>query len=160
MAPHTITPAVGAVCHCKAKRPSSIPLQSSFLVRGNPPNGRDDGWASRAAHLMGVAIPNVLQLVCLGHPEPGLHVNDISRIHWSQHLLTTQSKRPNGLATHQADHTDSIMPMILPSQTATAAHIVFENGVMACLPQLLLCKQFITLKQAFVTCFIIHGERR
>ncbi|GFW59670.1 uncharacterized protein TNCV_2756781 [Trichonephila clavipes] len=31
------------------------------------------------------------QLVCRGHPEPGLRVNDISRIHWSQHLLTTQS---------------------------------------------------------------------
>ncbi|GFU72882.1 uncharacterized protein TNCV_4910111 [Trichonephila clavipes] len=28
-------------------------------------------------------------LVCRERPEPGLHVNDISRIHWSQHLLTT-----------------------------------------------------------------------
>ncbi|GFT77998.1 uncharacterized protein TNCV_2820221 [Trichonephila clavipes] len=35
------------------------------------------------------------QLVCQGRPDPGLHVNDISRIHWSQHLLTTQSERPN-----------------------------------------------------------------
>ncbi|GFS69823.1 uncharacterized protein TNCV_3101411 [Trichonephila clavipes] len=35
------------------------------------------------------------RLVCRGHPEPGLHVNDISRIHWSQHLLTTQSEWPN-----------------------------------------------------------------
>ncbi|GFV89185.1 uncharacterized protein TNCV_4913841 [Trichonephila clavipes] len=34
------------------------------------------------------------RLVCLGHPEPGLRVNDISRIHWSQHLLTTQSGGP------------------------------------------------------------------
>ncbi|GFU75634.1 uncharacterized protein TNCV_2863481 [Trichonephila clavipes] len=25
----------------------------------------------------------------------GLRVNDISRIHWSQHLLTTQSELPN-----------------------------------------------------------------
>ncbi|GFW75560.1 uncharacterized protein TNCV_4427431 [Trichonephila clavipes] len=32
---------------------------------------------------------------CRGRPEPGLHVNDISRIHCSQHLLTTQSERPN-----------------------------------------------------------------
>ncbi|GFX63536.1 uncharacterized protein TNCV_105431 [Trichonephila clavipes] len=31
---------------------------------------------------------------------------------------------------------------------------------MACLPQLLLCKRFRTLKQALVTCFILHGERR
>ncbi|GFU15730.1 uncharacterized protein TNCV_2367081 [Trichonephila clavipes] len=35
------------------------------------------------------------RLVCRGRPEPGLRVNDISRIHWSQHLLTTQSERPN-----------------------------------------------------------------
>ncbi|GFV35507.1 uncharacterized protein TNCV_3205381 [Trichonephila clavipes] len=27
--------------------------------------------------------------------EPGLPVNDISRIHWPQHLLTTQLERPN-----------------------------------------------------------------
>ncbi|GFV58217.1 uncharacterized protein TNCV_3434001 [Trichonephila clavipes] len=35
------------------------------------------------------------RLVCRGCPEPGLRVNDISRIHWSQHHLTTQSERPN-----------------------------------------------------------------
>ncbi|GFV52804.1 uncharacterized protein TNCV_2874751 [Trichonephila clavipes] len=35
------------------------------------------------------------RLVCRGRPEPGLYVNDIPRIHWSQHLLTTQSERPN-----------------------------------------------------------------
>ncbi|GFT66502.1 uncharacterized protein TNCV_2966931 [Trichonephila clavipes] len=35
------------------------------------------------------------RLVCQGRLEPGLRVNDISRIHWSQHLLTTQSDRPN-----------------------------------------------------------------
>ncbi|GFV11474.1 hypothetical protein TNCV_1695981 [Trichonephila clavipes] len=35
------------------------------------------------------------QLVCQGHPEPGLRVNDIPRIQWSQHLLTTQAERPN-----------------------------------------------------------------
>ncbi|GFT67210.1 uncharacterized protein TNCV_783591 [Trichonephila clavipes] len=27
--------------------------------------------------------------------EPCLRVNDISRIHWSQHLLTIQSERPD-----------------------------------------------------------------
>ncbi|GFX66023.1 uncharacterized protein TNCV_14441 [Trichonephila clavipes] len=31
------------------------------------------------------------RLVCQEHPEPGLHVNDIYQIHWSQHLLTTQT---------------------------------------------------------------------
>ncbi|GFW64801.1 uncharacterized protein TNCV_4451031 [Trichonephila clavipes] len=31
------------------------------------------------------------RLVCRGRPEPGFPVNDMSRIHWSQHLLITQS---------------------------------------------------------------------
>ncbi|GFW33834.1 uncharacterized protein TNCV_3589191 [Trichonephila clavipes] len=35
------------------------------------------------------------RLVSRGRPEPGLCVNDISRIHWSQHLLITQSEQPN-----------------------------------------------------------------
>ncbi|GFV15602.1 uncharacterized protein TNCV_4836281 [Trichonephila clavipes] len=35
------------------------------------------------------------RLVCRGRPEPGPRVNDISGIHWSQHLLTTQSERSN-----------------------------------------------------------------
>ncbi|GFU19195.1 uncharacterized protein TNCV_4397751 [Trichonephila clavipes] len=35
------------------------------------------------------------RLFCRGYPELGLHVNDISRIHWSPNLLTTQSERPN-----------------------------------------------------------------
>ncbi|GFV94852.1 uncharacterized protein TNCV_1028501 [Trichonephila clavipes] len=35
------------------------------------------------------------RLVCRGRPELGLRVNDISRIHWSQHILTAQSERPN-----------------------------------------------------------------
>ncbi|GFX10562.1 uncharacterized protein TNCV_2583831 [Trichonephila clavipes] len=35
------------------------------------------------------------RLVCRECPEPGVRVNDISWIHWSQHLLTTQSERPN-----------------------------------------------------------------
>ncbi|GFS51745.1 uncharacterized protein TNCV_614081 [Trichonephila clavipes] len=43
------------------KRPGSIPLQSSFLVRVTTPNGDVDGRTSNAAHVMGAAIPNVLQ---------------------------------------------------------------------------------------------------
>ncbi|GFX30646.1 hypothetical protein TNCV_4861701 [Trichonephila clavipes] len=35
------------------------------------------------------------RLVCQGRPESGLHINVISRIHWSQHLLTTLLGRPN-----------------------------------------------------------------
>ncbi|GFU59669.1 uncharacterized protein TNCV_3186371 [Trichonephila clavipes] len=53
------------------------------------------------------------RLVCRGRPEPGLRVNDISRIRWSQHLLTTQSERPNLRATHLADPPDSMMPMMI-----------------------------------------------
>ncbi|GFW37666.1 uncharacterized protein TNCV_415521 [Trichonephila clavipes] len=54
------------------------------------------------------------RLVCRGRPELGLHVNDVSRIHCSQHLLTTQSERLNARATRLANHPASIMPMILP----------------------------------------------
>ncbi|GFT53810.1 uncharacterized protein TNCV_4124071 [Trichonephila clavipes] len=35
------------------------------------------------------------RLVFRGHPEPGLCVNDISRIQRYQHLLLTQSKWPS-----------------------------------------------------------------
>ncbi|GFX18942.1 uncharacterized protein TNCV_322471 [Trichonephila clavipes] len=35
------------------------------------------------------------RLVCRGRPEPRPRVNDISRIHWSQHFITTHSERPN-----------------------------------------------------------------
>ncbi|GFW77219.1 uncharacterized protein TNCV_2726491 [Trichonephila clavipes] len=35
------------------------------------------------------------RLVCCVRPEPCLRVNDISRIHRFQHLLTTQSAQPN-----------------------------------------------------------------
>ncbi|GFW51118.1 uncharacterized protein TNCV_3594001 [Trichonephila clavipes] len=35
------------------------------------------------------------RLVCRGRPELGFRVNDISRIHWSQHFLSTQSEWPN-----------------------------------------------------------------
>ncbi|GFV83271.1 uncharacterized protein TNCV_1899971 [Trichonephila clavipes] len=36
-----------------------------------------------------------LRLVSRGRPVPGLRVNNISRIHWSQHLPSPQSERPN-----------------------------------------------------------------
>ncbi|GFX33021.1 uncharacterized protein TNCV_3812901 [Trichonephila clavipes] len=35
------------------------------------------------------------RLVYRGRSETGLRVNEISRIHWSQHLLSTQSEWPN-----------------------------------------------------------------
>ncbi|GFU86754.1 e3 ubiquitin-protein ligase RNF13 [Trichonephila clavipes] len=88
---HIITPAVGAVCRYKAKaglRRSTWGLHTrtrlSSLLRlnlysslkttwfhsaavqfprawGTTPNGGVDGWPSTAAHVMGAAIPNVLQ---------------------------------------------------------------------------------------------------
>ncbi|GFT95723.1 uncharacterized protein TNCV_310981 [Trichonephila clavipes] len=48
-------------CDTLAIRLGSIPLQSNFLVRCTTPNGGVDSWVSRAAHIMGTAIPNVLQ---------------------------------------------------------------------------------------------------
>ncbi|GFU94099.1 uncharacterized protein TNCV_5119231 [Trichonephila clavipes] len=35
------------------------------------------------------------RLVCRVRPEPGLCLNYISLIRWSQHFLTTQSELPN-----------------------------------------------------------------
>ncbi|GFX76344.1 hypothetical protein TNCV_593071 [Trichonephila clavipes] len=35
------------------------------------------------------------RLVRRGRPDPGLRGNDISRIHWSQQLIITQTERPN-----------------------------------------------------------------
>ncbi|GFU58182.1 e3 ubiquitin-protein ligase RNF13 [Trichonephila clavipes] len=91
MAPHIITPAVGAVHRCKAKvglRRSPRDLHTrtrlASLLRLNLdsslkttwfhsaavefPHARRHSkrrcfkwWASRAAHVMGIAIPNVLQ---------------------------------------------------------------------------------------------------
>ncbi|GFU07330.1 e3 ubiquitin-protein ligase RNF13 [Trichonephila clavipes] len=63
MAPHTITPAVEAVCRCKAKARLRRSPRSNFLVHGSTPNGGVDGWVLRAAHVMGTTIPNVLQPV-------------------------------------------------------------------------------------------------
>ncbi|GFX87372.1 uncharacterized protein TNCV_3369421 [Trichonephila clavipes] len=168
MEPHTITPAVGAVCRCKAKAgmrrsPRGLHTQtrlSSLLilnldsslkttwfhstavqfpharhhskrrrrlvgVKDGPCNGRRDPKypSTRRLHMLreDTGAPNEgstcgwmaadeavgrtlafltmwrssRRLFCRGRPEPGLRVNDISRIHWSQHLLTTQSERPN-----------------------------------------------------------------
>ncbi|GFS71106.1 uncharacterized protein TNCV_5049091 [Trichonephila clavipes] len=166
--PHTITPAVGAVCRCKAKaglrrsprglhtrtRLSSLPrltLDSSLKttwfhsdavqlsrawlhskrrrrwvgVKGRTRNGRRDpkypsarrlrmvqentgapsegaicAWmvADEAVDCTRAFLPmwqSSRRMVCRGGPEPGFRVNDISQIHWSQHLLTTKSERPN-----------------------------------------------------------------
>ncbi|GFW51668.1 uncharacterized protein TNCV_1186001 [Trichonephila clavipes] len=166
MTPHTITPAVGAVCRCKAKaglrrsprglhtrtRLSSLlrlnldpSLKTTWFhstavqfprarhhskrrprwvrVKGSPRNGyrdlkcpsarslrmvrEDTGALSEGATCAWMATDEAVgcarafitmwlssrKLVCRWCVEAGLHVNDISRTHWSQHLL--QSEQPN-----------------------------------------------------------------
>ncbi|GFW55357.1 e3 ubiquitin-protein ligase RNF13 [Trichonephila clavipes] len=91
MAPHANTPDVGVEYHCKAntglrRSPrclhtrtrllsllrlnldsslkttlDSIPLPSSLLVHSTSPIGAVDKCTLRATHVMGAAIPNVLQ---------------------------------------------------------------------------------------------------
>ncbi|GFY33784.1 uncharacterized protein TNCV_4594961 [Trichonephila clavipes] len=168
MTPHTITPAGGAVCRCKAKArlrrsPRGLHTRTRFssLLRLNPDsslkstwlhsaavqfpharhhskrrrrwvgvksstcNGRHDpkcpstrrlrmvredtgapkegvtyAWmaAKEAVGCMRAFLTmwrSSRRLVCQRHPESGLRVNDISRIHCSQHILTTQSERLN-----------------------------------------------------------------
>ncbi|GFW53081.1 uncharacterized protein TNCV_3293321 [Trichonephila clavipes] len=167
MAPHTITPDVGAVRHCNAKavlrrsprglrtrtRLSSVlrlnhdlSLKTTWFhstavqfppawhhskwrvdggVKGSTRNGHrdpklpsarrlsivreDTGGPSEGATCAWMAADEAVsctlvfltmwwysrRLVCRGCLELGLRVNDISQIHWYQHLLTTQSERPN-----------------------------------------------------------------
>ncbi|GFX80217.1 uncharacterized protein TNCV_2642331 [Trichonephila clavipes] len=122
---HAITPAVRAVCCCKAKARLMRSLQVSFPrarhhskrrrrwvgVKGNTRNGRRDPKCPSARCLRmvredtGAPIERATcawmaageavggsrafltmwrssqRLVCRGRPEPGLRVNDISRIH-------------------------------------------------------------------------------
>ncbi|GFW68185.1 uncharacterized protein TNCV_1880671 [Trichonephila clavipes] len=161
MTPLTITPAVGAVCRCKAKaglrhspqglltrtQLSSLlrlnldsPLKTTWFhstavqfprarhyskrrrrwggVKGSTCNGRHypkcpsfrclrmirkDIWAPSKGPTCAWMAADVSvgstrafltmwssrRLVCRRRPEPGLRVNDIYWIHWSQHLLTT-----------------------------------------------------------------------
>ncbi|GFX02827.1 uncharacterized protein TNCV_4438091 [Trichonephila clavipes] len=58
------------------------------------------------------------RLVCRGRTGPGLRVNDISRIRWSQRLLIIQSEWSNCRATRLADyqsfhHSDDSPPLKL-----------------------------------------------
>ncbi|GFU19174.1 uncharacterized protein TNCV_4397611 [Trichonephila clavipes] len=162
MAPHTITPAVGAVCRCKAKArlshsPRGLHTRLSLLLRlnldlslkttwfhlpgvqfprvwhhskrrrrwegvkGKTRNGHRDpkGPSARRLRMVGedtgppsecstcacIGVDEALgctrafltmwwssrRLVCLGRLEPGIRVNDISRIHWSTTGLSRAS---------------------------------------------------------------------
>ncbi|GFU88549.1 uncharacterized protein TNCV_4442261 [Trichonephila clavipes] len=89
MAPHTVTPVVGAMCRCKSKgrietfTPGSphtntivitTEIESGFVAKDDlvpfrccpvsscvAPLQTEDECSSRAAHVMGTVIPNVLQ---------------------------------------------------------------------------------------------------
>ncbi|GFX23687.1 uncharacterized protein TNCV_3596291 [Trichonephila clavipes] len=86
--------------HHDIKCPSARRLRMVRKDTGTPSSGAICAWMA-AAEAVGCTCVFLTmwwssrRLVCRGHPEPGLHVNDISRIHWFQHLLTTQSEWPN-----------------------------------------------------------------
>ncbi|GFV79972.1 uncharacterized protein TNCV_1217401 [Trichonephila clavipes] len=89
------------------------------------------------------------RLVCRGRPEPGLCVSDNSRIH------TSSQHNQSGLIDELLVYLTTQLPScrcFSPSQTATAAPIVFENGVKACLPQLLLYGNL------FNSCQVIYSQ--
>ncbi|GFV30118.1 uncharacterized protein TNCV_4827341 [Trichonephila clavipes] len=67
------------------------------------------------------------RLVCRGHPEPGFHLKDISRIHWSQHLLATRSGGLIDELLTQLTTPASIMPMILPPLKLRQQLILFSK---------------------------------
>ncbi|GFT76235.1 uncharacterized protein TNCV_564311 [Trichonephila clavipes] len=67
-------------------------------------------------------------LVCRGRPGSGLRINDNYRIHWSQHLCTTQSEWPNSRATRLADHLSSIMPIIFPLSNCASCSYCLRKG--------------------------------
>ncbi|GFU33425.1 uncharacterized protein TNCV_4362451 [Trichonephila clavipes] len=82
------------------KCPSARCLRMIREDRGDPSEGAPCSWmaadeAVGCTRLFSTMWMSSQRLVCRGRPEPGLRVNDISWIHWSQHLLTIQSERPN-----------------------------------------------------------------
>ncbi|GFU89370.1 uncharacterized protein TNCV_1783521 [Trichonephila clavipes] len=86
--------------HHDPKCPSARHLRMVREDTGDPSEGATCAWmvADEAVGCIRAFLTmwrSSRRLVCRGHPDPGLRVNDISRIHWSQHLLTTQSDRPN-----------------------------------------------------------------
>ncbi|GFU64099.1 uncharacterized protein TNCV_4392731 [Trichonephila clavipes] len=71
------------------------------------------------------------QLVCRGRPKPGLRVNGISRIQWSQDFLNTQSERPNLRATRLAVIPAAVNPMILPLSNCDNSSYCLRNRLNA-----------------------------
>ncbi|GFS53391.1 uncharacterized protein TNCV_1327281 [Trichonephila clavipes] len=76
------------------KCPSAKRLRMVRKDTGAPSEGATCAWmvyeAAGCTRAFFTMWRSSRRLVCRGRPEPGLRVNDISRIHWSQHLLRTQ----------------------------------------------------------------------
>ncbi|GFX15887.1 uncharacterized protein TNCV_1062091 [Trichonephila clavipes] len=97
MAPYTIKPAVEAVCCCKAKAGlrRSPRARRIRILRGHtevPSEGASCAWMAADEALSCTRSFLMMWqtsrgLACEGCPVPVLRVNDISPIHWSQHLV-------------------------------------------------------------------------
>ncbi|GFV70892.1 uncharacterized protein TNCV_3040871 [Trichonephila clavipes] len=83
-----------------SKYPSARHLRRVREDTGAPSEGATCAWTAadeavgctRAFLTMWWSSRRLVFRIC---PEPGIRVNDTSRIHWSQHLLSTQSEWPN-----------------------------------------------------------------
>ncbi|GFS86273.1 uncharacterized protein TNCV_597371 [Trichonephila clavipes] len=85
---------------CDPKCPSAKCLRMLREDTGAPNEGATCAWmtadeAVGCARAFRTMWRSSRRLVCRERPEPGLRVNDIPRIYWSQHLLTTQQERHN-----------------------------------------------------------------
>ncbi|GFX90462.1 uncharacterized protein TNCV_2073401 [Trichonephila clavipes] len=86
--------------HRDPKCPSSRRLRMVREDTGVPSGGATCAWIA-ADEAVGCTRAFLTmwwyfrRLDCRGRPESGVQVNDISRIHWSQQFLTTQSEWPN-----------------------------------------------------------------
>ncbi|GFX41604.1 uncharacterized protein TNCV_3110001 [Trichonephila clavipes] len=88
---------------CRGSRdPTGPSARCPYMVledTGSPSEGASCAWMA-AEEAVGYTRAFLImwritrRLVCRGRPEPGLRINNIYRIHWSQHF-TTQSEWPN-----------------------------------------------------------------
>ncbi|GFW90832.1 hypothetical protein TNCV_2418271 [Trichonephila clavipes] len=119
-------------------------------IKSNPIVQTEVWVGAMAEHVMGAAIPVVLHQGALqwfqeytgalgeviqGRPEPGHRVNDEFSAHWSQHLLTVNQ---NGLLEELLGELTTHLRSsrgFFPFRTLTAAHIVYDGGITACLLQ-------------------------
>ncbi|GFX34562.1 uncharacterized protein TNCV_3658001 [Trichonephila clavipes] len=86
--------------HCDHKCPSAKHLRMVLEDTGASSEGATSAWMAAdeevcCTHAFLTMLQPSRRLVCQGRLEPGLRVNVISRIHWSQNLHTTQPERPN-----------------------------------------------------------------